>query len=67
MLHLILDIGNRFRNMRDTDRTLRHQTARQTAGGGVKVSCAQAEDPPLISCVALATDIVVGKEGSKCA
>jgi len=31
MLYLILDIANRFGNMRDRQWTLRNQTARQTA------------------------------------
>jgi hypothetical protein len=62
MLHLILEIGDRFLNMRDTDRERSVTRLPGKLPEGVKVSCAQAEDPPLISCIALATDIVVGKE-----
>jgi hypothetical protein len=49
MLHLILDIGNRFRNMRDTDRERSVTSLPGRLREGAKVSCAQAEDPPLIA------------------
>jgi hypothetical protein len=69
MLHLILEIGNRFSNMRDTkrERSVTRLPGKLPEGGkGFRRPGRGSTFDTLISCIASATDLVVGKESSKC-